>query len=318
MRAQSDCAPDSLRAVSPEKRACAGTGSTPAGTRDPPLQSGGAGGAQDLRHASRELARAASRPISPVDSSPLFRPEVLAERRSQWLGTVLLDSPWSHRLFAGFALLAAAAVIALIVFTEFTRKARVDGWLMPRQGIIRVIAPRAGIVTGMRVEEGMEVAAGDRLLTISAELESAAYGATQTEIGRHLREQRRSLLDERTRREQLLAQEQQALSDRVAGIRDELRQLDRELELLESRAALADRRLTLHRNLREQGYISQLAFQELEAERLEQAARHSSLRRVRIGLQRELQAAQRELEELPLETKTDIAALEREIAMIDQ
>lgn len=270
------------------------------------------------RDASHELAHVAQPLVASVDVSPLFRPEVLAERRSQWLGTVLLDSPWSYRLFAGFALLAAAAVVALIVFAEFTRKARVDGWLMPRQGLVRVVAPSAGVVTGMRVEEGMEVAVGDRLLTISAELESATLGATQTEIGRHLREQRRSLLDERTRRGELLVQQQQALFDRVAGIQDELREIDHELELLESRSALADRQLAKRRELREQGHISQLAFQELEGELLEQNTRLSSLRRVRIGLQRELQAAQRELEELPLKTKTDVAALEREVAIIDQ
>lgn len=296
-----------------ERRACAG-----AGTRGPAAHAVEKGNGQPVRGASRELARQTSPPLASKADSPLFRQEVLTERRSQWLGTVLLDSPWSHRLFAGFALLAAAAVIALIVFAEFTRKARVDGWLMPRQGLVRVVTPRPGIITDMRVEEGMEVAAGDHLLTISAELESATLGATQAEIGRHLREQRRSLLDEQARREQLLAQEQRALSDRVDGIRDELRQLDGELELLESRTALDERRLAQHRDLREQGYISELAFQELEVERLEQEARLSSLRRVRMSLHRELQTAQRELDELPHEAQADMAALDREIAIIEQ
>lgn len=314
MRAQSDWAPDLVTVSTPEYLACAGEEAL-AGTRVSPLQSG-AGDLQTVQQdASLELA---PKPVASIDNTPLFRPEVLAERQSQWLGTVLLGSPWSHRLFAGFALLAAIAVIALIVFADFTRKARVDGWLMPRQGLVRVVAPRAGVITGLLVEEGMEVAKGDRLLTISAELQSAELGATQTEIGRNLREQRRSLLDERTRREQLLTQEQQALFDRVVGVQDELQEIDNELELLESRTALTKRQLVQHRNLREQGYISQIAFQELEGELLEQDTRLSSLRRVRIGLQREMQAAQRELEELPLKSMTGMAALEREIAMIDQ
>jgi len=301
-----------------EKHACAGAGNRAAETHDALSCEGTSDDRAVRRVTSREPAQAASHPAAVINDPPLFRPEVLTERRSQWLGTVLLGSPWSHHMFAGFALLAAAAVVALIVFADFTRKARVDGWLMPQQGLIQVATPRAGIVTNILVEEGEQVAAADRLLTVSAELESAAFGATQTEIGRHLREQRNSLLAERTRREQLLVQDQQAQSTRVSGIRDELQQLDRELDLLESRAALADRRSAEHRDLLEQGYVSQLAFQELEVERLEQNTRLSSLRRVRIGLQRELQTAQRELKELPLEAGTDIASLEREIASIDQ
>ena len=56
---------------------------------------------------------------------PLFRSEVIEARRSQWLGPVLLAPRPSHRLFAGLALLAVAALVALLALGEFTRKARV-------------------------------------------------------------------------------------------------------------------------------------------------------------------------------------------------
>ena len=60
-------------------------------------------------------------------NEPLFRYQVLAERQTQWLGTVLVAPRISHRWFAAFALLATAAILSLLFFASYTRKARVNG-----------------------------------------------------------------------------------------------------------------------------------------------------------------------------------------------
>lgn len=44
-------------------------------------------------------------------NQPLFRPEVLAERQTHWLGTVLLAPRLSHRVFTAFAVIATAAIL---------------------------------------------------------------------------------------------------------------------------------------------------------------------------------------------------------------
>jgi membrane fusion protein len=62
---------------------------------------------------------------------PLFRPEVLVEHQSQWLGTVLLEPKVTHWMFASLAMLVAAAIIGMLFFTSYTRKARISGWLVP-------------------------------------------------------------------------------------------------------------------------------------------------------------------------------------------
>src|SRR6476659_5271774 len=76
----------------------------------------------------------------------LFRSEVLEARQTQWLGTVMLAPRASFRLFTLISVVAAAAIVALLCFGEFTRTARVNGWLLPREGVVRVQAPRPGIV----------------------------------------------------------------------------------------------------------------------------------------------------------------------------
>src|SRR5215212_4712862 len=84
-----------------------------------------------MTNAARVFQRVAPRPSAP---EPLFRPEVLAERQTQWLGTVLLAPRISHTAFACAALLTAAGILAFLVFGSYTRKAHVSGWLVSQQG----------------------------------------------------------------------------------------------------------------------------------------------------------------------------------------
>src|SRR5688500_5627393 len=60
-----------------------------------------------------------------------FRSEVLEARQTQWLGTVVLAPRASFRLFTIVGLIAAAGIIALLFLGQFTRTARVSGWLLP-------------------------------------------------------------------------------------------------------------------------------------------------------------------------------------------
>src|SRR5689334_3238915 len=103
---------------------------------------------------------------------PLFRPEVVAERQGQWLGTILLEQRISQRAFTWIALTAGAAILALLVFGSYTRKVHVNGWVIPQQGVARVMAPQAGVVRRIDVHEGDTVRAGTPLLILSAEIHS--------------------------------------------------------------------------------------------------------------------------------------------------
>lgn len=262
-----------------------------------------------------------SHEVDPKDNGTdlaLFRAEVLAERQAQWLGTVLLAPRPSTRLWTLFAALAAAAVLVLLWLGDFTRTARVGGVLMPAEGMVRVFAPRPGVVTALHAGEGAEVRKGEPLLTLSAELRSTALGATQAEIVRRLGERRRNLIEERRRQEALLAQQEKAIGERLNTLRAEDAQLGREIGLLDSRVAIAARVEGLNRKLAGQGFISELRLQQVESETLEQRARTGALQRGRVVLQRERLALEGELRDLPLKSRKEVAALERDISALEQ
>jgi membrane fusion protein len=251
-------------------------------------------------------------------NSPLFRNEVLVERQSQWLGTVLLAPRLSHRLFALYALLVIGAISALLFFGEYTRSAKVSGWLVPEQGMVRVFAAQTGVATELYVKEGATVRRGERLLALSTELQSATLGDTQAQITRGLNSRRDSLQEELRQQKRLLAQQTRAFSNRLAALRSEEEQISEEIALQESRLRLTEKSETRQSDLREMGFISDQQFQIAAEARLEQASKLRALERNRATMRRERATVEAEMNDLPLKFQGQIANIERNISTMGQ
>ena len=78
---------------------------------------------------------------------PLFRTEALDAQRTSWLGRVQLVQPLSLDLLAAGAVVALIAVALLLVFGRYTRKATIEGVLVPDRGVIRQVATEAATVS---------------------------------------------------------------------------------------------------------------------------------------------------------------------------
>ncbi|WP_418316853.1 HlyD family secretion protein [Piscinibacter sakaiensis] len=250
---------------------------------------------------------------------PLFRLEALEARRTQYLGPVLLLPHRSHTLFALLALAAVAGLFALLFFGEYTRKAQLNGWLVPERGLVQVYAPQGGVITKLEVSEGATVREGDPLFVISAERRSTAIGGgTEAEIARLLGLRRDSLESELQQQQQLLAQQRAGLARRLAAIRNEISQFDSEIAVQEARRDLAITATERMRGLQRQGFASQMQLQKEEENELDQRARLRALQRTRAERQRELAALQAEYDDLPLRAKSQASAVERSISELEQ
>jgi membrane fusion protein len=260
--------------------------------------------------------------ISPAPTSDsdrqLFRTEALTDYQTHWLGTVLLTPRRMDHLFTIGAILAVGAIVVLLVFGGFTRKARVNGWLVPQQGLVRVFAPQPGVVTGLYAREGAQVRKGDRLIKLSSELESAALGATQAQIALRLTELSDSLRKQRTEDQQLLVQQQHTYAERLAALRKEIMQIGHDIGIMNDRVELAEQSAVVNRTLRAQGYLSRPQLELVEADRLEQHERLGSLQRQQIELQREEVTLAGELKDLPVKTQAEIAEIDRKLAAAEQ
>lgn len=239
-------------------------------------------------------------------------------QRTQWLGGVVLAPRLSFRLFAAFAMLAAAAVLALLFFAHYTRTARLHGWLQPEEGIVRVHASRPGVITSVLVTEGQAVRRGDPLVTLSDETHSASLGATQAGITERLVERRESLGRELRSLQALHDQQRRALAGRIAVLSSEENRLGQEITLLGQRVEIAQRAEALHQIQYDEGFISDMRLQQVQSELIEQRARKGSAERALLAASRERMSLEAERAELPLRARQQYAALDRSVSEIEQ
>ena len=124
----------------------------------------------------------------------LFRPEALAAKQTQWLGSVRLTQPIGYTLTALVGVAVAGAIALFGAFGTYTRKATVPGLLTPASGALRITNASGGSLAEVRAKEGDTVAAGDVLFVVSSE-RTSEMGDTQMLIGRELK--RRAEIAER-------------------------------------------------------------------------------------------------------------------------
>jgi membrane fusion protein len=116
----------------------------------------------------------------------------------------------------------------------------------------------------------------------------------------------------------LLAQQRRTLAGRIAALAASESQIEREIELLRSRVAIAESAEALHAELHRKGFISKQRLHVAEAERLDQRARLAALERDRLAIVRERAGVEADLRELPLKARSRIGELERSIAQLEQ
>lgn len=244
----------------------------------------------------------------------LFRPEALAGRQQAWLGSIQLMQPLSVRLLGFCALCAVAAVIAFLNIGQYTRKARVSGYLVPDRGVLRISAPQAATVLEKRVTEGQSVHAGDVMFVLS--LDSASQSIEG--IAQNLAARQQSLQGTAAQQQQINQSQARMLRERAAGLQRELVQLQAEADLRGQREALAKESLARWENLAKDQFISTAQVQTKREELLGLMAQGQALERQREGLRRDLEGVQAQISELPLRSEVQQGEITRDLAALKQ
>ena len=247
----------------------------------------------------------------------LFRPEALEHRQRDWLGSIQLVRPVSLTLLTAFVVVAAAAVAAYLVGGEYTRKARVSGYLVPDRGLIRLMAPQAATVVENRVAEGRAVRQGDVLFVLAVG-QSTSSGDAQTVIQSSLASRERSL-QEAARQRGLLEQNQLAsLELQIGNMRRELDSMGGEADLQRQRLALAQKTLAQLESLHSNNFVSSAQVQTKAEEILGLKAQLQSLERQRATQMREIAMLEAQRRELPLRAQAARGEIDRDLAAVAQ
>lgn len=252
----------------------------------------------------------------PIDS--LFRREALEAGSRRRPGRVSMVQPLPLRVLAAFAAAAAASLVLLFAFGEYTRRSRVSGQLVPDLGLVTIAAPAAGVVGGPLPPEGGRVARGRPLAVIATSHATTGSGDTTAGLLDRLQLRREAVL-------RTFASEAQLLELQAAG---DWRQLAAaELELDQVRAAVATEREQLRmaelllsqvEGLAARGHVTQRQLTEQAQAALTRTAAVQALERQATALHREILAIEQRLAERANRRAAQEAGRARELAELDQ
>jgi membrane fusion protein len=219
--------------------------------------------------------------------TPLFRRETEEARAASWLGRIVLIRPVSFTVLTLLALITAMALAAYFFAGHYTRKARLTGVLAPTEGIVRIVAQQAGVVTSVTVREGDAVEKDASLLVISDPRAATAHESAGHAIRARLDERRTVLLRQRASTIEAARIEVSTAMQRAAALVREEAQAERELSAQEERVRVARRNVDRAADLNEIGFVSGSALDREGENELEQRSRLESLRRTALALARE-------------------------------
>ena len=246
-----------------------------------------------------------------------FRPEALEHRQRDWLGSAQVVRPVSLTVLTVFVVLVAMAVAAYLVVGEYTRKARVSGYLVPDRGLIRLMAPQAATVIETHAAEGQSVHRGDVLFVLAVG-QTTPSGDAQTAIQGSLARRERSLQDALQQRGLLEQNQAAALDLQINNMRHELSSIDSEASLQRERLALAQQALTRLESLRNDNFVSSAQVQTKTEELLGLKAQLQSLDRQRGTQLREIATLEAQRRELPMRARAARGELDRDLAAVAQ
>lgn len=251
----------------------------------------------------------------------LFRPEVLESRTAHWIGPVRISRPVG---FSFIAVLAGGCLVSVVTFLclgTVSRKAQLDGILVPVRGMLHLVAPSVGVVSEIKVAEGDFVKAGEVVAIIRRNRESLVGGTLTDVSGRVLKQvalRRESVGAQRMLRHVQAEQKLAGLERRASILDAEVQETRQEAELIRRRLELARSDVERLSALSERGFVSHAQLQARQEEVLELTARLHSLDRSRLVLERERLSYKEERTQIRTQLKAELLQFEQVLGLLDQ
>jgi membrane fusion protein len=247
----------------------------------------------------------------------LFRKEVFENKLARHYGEITLARPFSFWAIGCFALGVALVVLSFFVFAQYTKRATLNGRLVPIEGQVSVTLPQSGRLTEVHVKEGQSVAKGDVLFTLSQDREGRS-SSHEAEVAAKLATRRMTVEMERAQQQAISSAEQVRVSERLRSVQAEKAQLEREIALQQSRLSLAEQSAAKFETLAAQGFVSKMGAQNQQELVLEQRSRVAALERGRTALERDAASLANELTAIPMRTQAALTGMVRSAATLDQ
>lgn len=220
-----------------------------------------------------------------------FRPEVTQHQQARWTGKVLLLSGWPAWIIVLLTAAFMAALLAFLLFGNYTRRITVSGEVTTAPHTINLFAPEQGVVSRLLVADGQTVSTGTPLyqldvsqVTPSGNVTAAVIAAIDKQqsqledIIRHLQNNKRETL---ANLEQQLVQYQQAQQGLLSMVNSAQEGVRAMRASQDSYAASLRKGLINTDQMNNQRYLyyqQQSVYQNLKSQAIQQALQITNLR----------------------------------------
>ncbi|MFC3690910.1 HlyD family secretion protein [Chenggangzhangella methanolivorans] len=264
-------------------------------------------------------ASAAAPPASvePKRALPLFRAAAISARADQWLGTTRAVQPWPIRVVASVGAGLAVAVVAFLIFGQYTQRARVQGVLAPSQGLIKLAAPQQARILSLKVTDGDRVEKGQALYALDLDRQTELGAASETVLAA-LKVQREELRKEVFRRTVSDTERKDALNVKIGDLDRETAQVDRQITTGEEYMKLLDEQLGSYQDYLKRGITVQRDVDDRRSRLMTEKTKLEQLRRDRVRLESDANATRAEIAQIDHEGGSKLSEIRRQVAEADR
>jgi len=241
--------------------------------------------------------------------SDLFREEALRKHHRRLLGDVTLTQPLPLTITTGFLTVVVLILIAFLTFAEYSRKEQVTGYISPEHGVVRLHAPKGGVVVRLHVDEGDLVSAGSPLVTIDAERITGSGISVIEEMLVSIDNQLREVTHLRDITLAQAVQRETRLQEQLDGLRAEKSALKIRKEMQAGLVSIRKKNFTRVRDLVVDGHVSSQDVVNTESELLSAEQLHAALVQQVASIESEVNQLKLAIEHLPLETEEKLSNL---------
>jgi membrane fusion protein len=197
-------------------------------------------------------------------NTTLFRNEIAEHQQQRLMGVVSLAQPVSIYVWCLSLLLLFVLVSAFLLLSEHHRKERIQGYLVPDKGLLRIHSSHGATVGKIHVSEGERVQPGDLLVSLVRN-QTFVGGSNLEVIVIAQLEQRLGLVEESiVDNQRLLEKKLLASEERLQALDREAAHLNQQLQLAHERISIKKRRLKAARLLHGKGYFSAIQLDQTE------------------------------------------------------
>ena len=226
------------------------------------------------------------------------------------------SQPWKLSLYLMGTLTGVLIALAAQAIRSGNESATIAGRLVPVQGMATVLAPVAGVVRWLDVDDGKRVVEGDTLALVTTARAMPDIGDANLAFEYGLQQKEDSLVLAREAYKEQLAAQSTGLLEQMQAARVEAQQIDLQIRTRRELIRIAGDVLTRKRGFEAASAAGLAAAEQQEALVLDYTAQLQSLRRQQATTQRLIAQLKQAMGELPGRRKANDAAYAEHLAQL--